>query len=50
MIITTVKAALDFQVEGYSTNGLHERYPLYLVRDGDVIFYIGQSGSPLNRL
>jgi hypothetical protein len=50
MIVTTVKAALDFQVEGYSTNGLHERYPLYLVRDGDVIFYIGQSRSPLNRL
>lgn len=50
MIQTTVQKALDHEVEGYKVNGLLVGYTLYLVRDGETVFYIGKSMEPLHRL
>lgn len=46
MYSTTIAKAIEYDIENDVAIGCR----LYLVRDGDVIFYVGQSGSPLDRL
>ncbi len=51
MITTTVRRALGHNVDGYTdSRGLLTGHKLYLIRDGDIVFYIGQSAQPLIRL
>src|SRR5260370_42576383 len=51
MITTTVRRALGHNVDGYTdSRGLLTGHKLYLIRDGDIGFYIGQSAQPLIRL
>jgi hypothetical protein len=44
MLRLTVREVLECDDQG------GELYNLYLYRDGDVVFYIGQSGQPFERL
>lgn len=50
MIKTTVGAALKQEVGGYVNRGVMTGHTIYLVRDGEVVLYIGKSYDPLNRL
>ena len=50
MIKTTIQAAVAHEIEGYAVNGILAGYTLYIVRDGDIVFYVGQSTDPLYRL
>ena len=44
MIRLTIKEAIKF------TGVIEEPCTLYMVRDGETVFYIGKSGSPINRI
>jgi hypothetical protein len=47
VIQTTIKTALYGTVEGYAFD---ETHVIYIIREGDTVFYIGQSQEPLLRL
>lgn len=46
MIKTTMGELLDTELAGVDTEGHH----IYMVRDGDTIFYVGKSRCPVSRL
>lgn len=50
MIQIPLGKALAHEVEGFEVEGIMQGYTLYLVRDEEIVLYVGQSWNPLSRL